>query len=161
MIWLYFLLLIIVAVLAYVLLAPIYIEVDSERNLCRVRVHQLMSMQLFVKESLFMELRITWWHRWFDLLAARNRKTKPKKNVERKAVIPYHKILAVLRTFKIRKCEVNIDSGDNYVNGIFFPWVRLLGWYSHRNITVNFLGENRLILEIENNAARILWAFLK
>lgn len=162
MTWPFYLLLILAAIVLYFLFAPVYIEIDSEHGLFRVRFHQLMSMRLFVKESLFMELRITWWHKSIDLLAARIRKIEPqKKSVTRKTTIPFQKIAEVLKTFKVRKCEVKIDSGDDYFNGLIFPWVLLLGFYFRKNIGMNFLGENKLVLEIKNNAARMLWAFLK
>lgn len=161
MTWLLVFVVVIVVVLIYLLFAPIYLEVDTERSLYLIRFHRLLSARLSVQESLFVELRITWWHKSFDLFAARVERKKPQpENRKGKKVVSFQKVWAVIKTFKVRRCEVNIDSGDDFFNGIFFPWMMLLGLHFRRNISMNFLGENKMVLEIKNNTARMLWAFL-
>lgn len=164
MLWLAILIAIFLLVVAYLLFAPLYVEVDSRRGLFRVRFHWLAGARVFLKDSLYVEINITWWHKTFDLLALQKGKRKEKGKVKGKVKekkISLEKIKAVIQTFKVKKLELNIDTGDNYLNGILFPWLLLAALRTRRNIEVNFTGENNIVFEIKNNVARMLWAFFK
>ena len=54
-----------------------------------------------------------------------------------------------------------MDTDNMQVNGIMYPICLLAQNISGRQIGINFVGENIIILKIENNIARIVWAFIK
>lgn len=165
MIWILSFLLFCVLLFCYLLLAPFYLEIDSTSNLLRIRFHQLVVAEIKTSDSsLIMELRVAWWKKKFDLLAENIRKEKTveiKKEMKKKSrKISFSKIKAVIKTFKINKCTVHIDTGSMQTNGILFPVFFWIGKWSRKDININFINENKIILQIENNLARMVRAFI-
>lgn len=165
MIWLA-LLIVVLSFLCYLLVAPFYLEINSDDGLCRIRFHRLASARLQVRNSsLIIDLKIAGWKKQIDLLAARKKKKKSaQKKIEgkkKKAGISFKKIWAVVRTFRINKCDLSFDFGDMPLNGILYPLFKWLSILTGKNISVNFWNENKIIVEVENNIARIIWAFIK
>ncbi|HYV90582.1 MAG TPA: hypothetical protein VE978_02320 [Chitinophagales bacterium] len=165
MIWL-ILLLIVVLVFVYLLVAPFYLEIDSVEGLCRIRFHFLASAKLRMSESsLILDLKIIGVEKQIDLLAPPKQKKKPvQKKIGRqkkRAGIPFRKVWAMLQSFRINKCDVNFDFGDMPLNGILYPLFQWISILTGKSIRINFGNETKIILEIENNFARIGWAFIK
>lgn len=163
MIWL-IVLLIVVLILAYLLVAPFYLEINSDDGLCRARFHRLASARLSVIDnSWILDLKIVGWHKQIDLFAQPTPQKKAVQRIsqEKKAGLPFRKVWAVIRTFRINKCDLSFDFGDMPVNGILYPVVKGVSMLTGKNISINFWNENRIILEIENNFARMIWAFIK
>lgn len=163
MIWIIILLLVLTA-LCYFLLAPFFLELDSRRSLCRFRFHRLASARLYISEdTLMLDLKITWWVKTIDLFAPRKKPkkkvTEKKKKKERK-MMPLKKIMAVIRSFRVNKCIVNMDTGNIPLNGILYPAFLWLGHKTGKEITINFRDKNEIIFETENNIARMLWAYI-
>lgn len=157
---------ILITALAYLFLAPLCIEINTSENLFRVRYHKLASAVLLISgDCILLDLRITWWKKQIDLLAPKKtavRVQKPKrvkKTVKRKCV-SFVTIRAVLRTFKIRRFFLTADTGNPAFNGAVFPVVYAAGLLTRKNISVNFCGRNELILNVQNNIARITRAFI-
>src|SRR4026209_2483756 len=113
MIWL-ILLLIVLFVFVYLLVAPFYLEIDSESALCRIRFHFLASAGLRVSDrSLILDLKIAGWKKRIDLLAPRKQKKKSVeqkvKKQKKKAPNPIKKFWAIIKSFRINKCELSFD----------------------------------------------------
>lgn len=155
---------VVVFLLLYLLFAPFFIEIDSEKNIFRVRFHQLASGSLLIHDnSIFIQLKIIAWRKQFDLLELPSEKKKQVDKVKKKSgrKISIHKIIRVIRTFEVRKLFVTLDTGNMQTNGILYPMVFALRTISKKNLSINFFGENKLVLQIRNNAARIIWAIIK
>lgn len=165
MIWFISFLLFCVLVFCYLLFAPFYLEIDSTNGLFRMRFHQLVVAEIKTRQSsLIMELRVAWWKKQFDLLTERVQKEKTveikKEKKKKRRKISFSKIKAVIKTFKINKCTVHIDTGCMQTNGILFPVFFWIGKWSRKDININFINENKIILQIENNLARMVRAFI-
>jgi hypothetical protein len=159
-------LLIVLFVFVYLLVAPFYLEIDSESALCRIRFHFLASAGLRVSDSsLILNLKIAGWKKRIDLLAPRKQKKKSVeekvKRQRKKTLIPFRKIWAVMKSFRINKCELSFDFGDMPLSGILYPLFQWLGILTGKSIKINFWNENKITLEIENNFARMIWAYIK
>jgi len=150
----------------YLLTAPFYLEIDTDADIFRIRFHRLASAALLITgDGIWIDLEVAWWQKRFDLLA-RKAKPKPtskppenKKPVKRKP-ISFATILAVLKTFKVKRFYLTADTGNPAFNGILYPAVYTVSILSGQNISVNFSGRNQLILEIKNNLARVSRAFI-
>jgi len=172
MIWLLLILIILITVLTYSLFAPFYLEIDSTKGLFRLRFHHLISARILLEySSLILEIKSPIWNKRIDLLAQNESKKKTisedkipekKKSKSRKKAykISFKKLKAMLRTFKINIFYVNLDFGDVFLNAKLFPIFLGLRLYTRKNLKVNFIGENEIKIEIENNMARIIWAFI-
>lgn len=159
------------AILCYILFAPFYLEIDSVHGFFRFRFHELASVDLrIVDYSLILHVKVTGWTKEIDLFKVKKNAKKridKKKKIDKKKgkkktwmkVTP-KKIIAVLKSFKINKCEILIDSGNVQLNGILYPIVYLVGFYSKKNISINFVDKNVIILEIENSVARMSRAYI-
>ncbi len=102
-----------------------------------------------------------------DLFAQNERKktTPPKKVLEKKKdgksfKIKFSKIKAMLRTFKVNTFFVNLDSNDVMFNAKLYLVFLGLRIYTGKELYINFIGKNEIKIEIENNVARIIWAFI-
>lgn len=164
MILLLVLLFIVFLIFIYFLFAPFYLEVNTADGLYRIRFHWLISISLKTNTaSPMLELRLMGQKKQIDLFSQKQTsKQKPiiAKQKKRKVKISLKKIAGMLKSFKINKCIIHIDSGDMQINGILYPLFYWISCYSKRDVRVNFLGENKMILEIENNLARMSWAYI-
>lgn len=117
-------------------------------------------------EQLFIELCILNWTKQFDLQASN--KSEPPVNRERrintkkttKAGIPWKRIWSVIMSFRLNACKIKIDTGNVQANALLFPIAYWIQVKSKKDISINFLGENIIILEIQNNLARMSWAYI-
>jgi hypothetical protein len=162
MIWLFAFIGCLVLLLAYLLFAPLVLEISTSKNLLRLSVHRLAKARLVLGEdALLIELKVPGWTRSFDLLAPRERKpekVKLKKKKNKRRSMPFRKIQAVLRSFRC-KGYATIDTGSMPANGLLYPVFLLL---QRRGIPVaiNFHDEQSIELEIRNSAARLVWAYV-
>jgi hypothetical protein len=154
---------IVTAILFYLLLAPIRIEINTRLNIYGARFHRLARVRFFsTPESMYMEWHVLGWHKSIDLLAISPQKAKRKENTESKksGTMSAHKFIAVLKTFKISACHIVLDTGDMALNGILYPWLLGMGRLVNGDVRINFNNENSILLEIENNLLRLFWAYL-
>ena len=165
MIWLWTLVLIVVLFFSYLLFAPFYLEINSNNGMCRVRFHRLASVGIVIKDnSLVIDVSIAGWKRQFDLVDMLTTKREKKKVIRTRKKKPIkisvEKIKAIVKSFKVSKCYVSVDSGNVQLNGMLFPVFYWLGRRAGKTIEINFLDKNIIILEINNNFARIIRAFI-
>lgn len=155
------LLCVVVLGLTYLFFAPFYIEIDSSRDLYRIRFHRLIALELKPNEDWKLLLTVVGWQKDLDLENTfEPRKTVPpaptqKKSKRKKAGFPFQKITALIRSFKVNKLYIRIDTGDMQLNGILYPVFAWLKWGRQHDVLINFTGENVVILEIKNNLARL------
>lgn len=165
MLWLLIFVLVILGVVCYLVFAPFYLEVNNNTGLYCIRFHRLAAARLVVSDgSLKIDLKIAWWRKQISLSATGRKKEKPrpvkKEKKQKRVSVSVGMIKAVIRSFKVNKCYLNIDTGDMPMNGILYPCFYALSKLTGKTFKINFLDKNEIILEIENNFARILRAFI-
>jgi hypothetical protein len=163
MMWLWISIIILTSILTYTLFAPFFLELNSETGLLRFRFHRLVSISLIIEnESIKVLLKIGIWKKVIGLenRIAKRRQTKKTRSKLKIGRIPFTKVKAVLKSFKMNKFLINIDTGDMALNGMLYPIFLFIRNYSNRNLGINFVGKNTLILEIENNLGRMIWAYV-
>lgn len=158
-----FIVLVVLTVFGYLFFAPFYIELNTIKSFYGMRFHKIASINLKLIDDTFkIEVTIFGFSRRFDLINSKRDSTKAidtgKNQIENK--IPYQKIKAVIKSFKVNKCDVSIDTGNMPLNGILYPLFYLMKVRSRKNIQINFNGETLIVLEIENSLARMSWAYL-
>ncbi|UPT68904.1 MAG: hypothetical protein M0D57_09890 [Sphingobacteriales bacterium JAD_PAG50586_3] len=115
------------------------------------------------------EVKIAWWHKEYDLITALKNiptdspeplaETTEKTTNER--TVPWRKVLAIIRSFKVEKFSWHLDTGDFALNGELYG---LFAWYRYtwgHDVTINFTGDNYLLLTVKNSAWRVLKTILK
>ncbi|MDR3693947.1 hypothetical protein [Mucilaginibacter sp.] len=152
-----------IAVIGYVLFAPFFLEINSFNNFYGIRFLYLASANLIlIDDRLKINIKAVGWHRLMDPFAkSKKAETKPvKQKKEKKSNFSLPLVKALLKTFKIKKCFLDIDTGDVQVNGILYPIAYWLGTCTAKPISINFLHHNEINLEIENNMARLIKAYI-
>ncbi|MDO3627853.1 hypothetical protein [Mucilaginibacter sp. BT774] len=166
MAWLFSFLLVISVVFSYLLFAPFYLEINSTDGLFAVRFHKAASVKLaFIDHSLKIDLKILGWKKQIDLLdeifKRKPKEKADKKSSKGKAWRPsLTTIKAVIKSFKLNKCYLNIDTGNMQLNGILYPCFYWLNKYTGKPIGINFEDKNEVVVEIQNNCAGIIRAFI-
>jgi hypothetical protein len=162
--------LICLSIFTSLLFVGLYIDIDSTKNIYRIRFSNLISAQLvFPRQTIHLEIRIVLWKRNYDLMRIgknKNKSSRDKADIEN-PVQKYsgEKVFRLMRaliiSFKIRKCTIMIDTGNMPLNGILFPWFYLFSRRINKTVMINFTGNNSVILQLENSLARMLWAYFK
>ena len=67
-------------------------------------------------------------------------------------------MVRILKSFRVRRFRVEIDTDDYVLNAYLFPVFHLL---SRGRLQINFNGRNDIQIEITNRIGRIAWAWLR
>lgn len=168
------LLAIVFTVLLYIFFAPFYIEVDSNQSLYRLRLASWAWVRIFFENNnFFAEIRVFWFKKAINLSATATKKqnkqpakieVKPirkKEKQKNRKKIPLSKIKSILKSFTVKKCRLQVDTGDVALNGILYPIFFLIGFYTRQQININFEERNEFELALKNSLAKMCLAYLK
>lgn len=171
MMWVLAILLIPLALVLYLLLAPIVLEVDTDADLYQVRYHKLASAQLTLDEfEPVVHIDVLKWHRSFPLIKKTEKvivteeaqKAPSTEEKTRQGSMRIGKVLLnMANSFKVRHWYVTFDTGDMVLNGQLYPWVYLAGRHLDKPTVINFWGQNLVQLSISNNLGRMGWVYFK
>lgn len=161
-----YLLLLLLFIACVLLFAPFYFEVNSLTGALQVRFWVLASIRVSMEQdTLLCKLRVL--GRRFQMDVLHQRKVKVEKKVRnRKATTRrpkrlFRRLLAIAKTFRVNQCVVSVDSGNMQTNALLYPAFYWLSRLSGLPLAINFSGDEVVVLEIENNIARMLWALIR
>ena len=148
----------------YLLFAPLVLFMDTKDNTYFVKLKGLAKVSIVpdTKDVLRIKLQMAFMN--FDFYPLRkNHRTKKekvgKKKKAKKSRIGVKKVLALLKSFKLKRLYLNMDTGDFTMNAkiypIFYFLDRRLG-----TININFQGENRMVLKAINRPINIIRVFI-
>ena len=153
--------------MAWILLAPMRLEIDTRSGLFRVRWVGFGAAQWLPEERLDCVYVETWFFRkrlfLGDLQTRPGRVKKRQKNPRKtKRSIRLATILKIFRnlrrSFRVRQCRVDWDTGDYLWNAWLFPVTRQ---WSRGNVAINFSGRREIVLVVENSAGAVLMAITR
>lgn len=149
----------------YLLLAPIVLFIDTATNQYYVRLKGLAKLNIEPdeKELLRIKLKIFFLSFYFYPLkkigSSKSKKTvKPTSRKSGKR-IGFGKSMRVLRSFKVKRLLLNIDTGDCIWNAKLYPIFALLN-YNIGEFSINFEGRNQLALQLQNRPINIIRSFI-
>ncbi len=153
---------IILSLMLYVLFAPIDLKINSKANIFKIDFFKFFSGQLKESdETLFFQLNFFKWKKKIDLLktnlSSQIKSTKIKKS--NSTIFKPTRVWQLLKSFKILRLYLTLDTGNMQRNGILYPLVFWLARKSNRSIHINFLNQNEFILHVQNNVYRMLRAY--
>lgn len=171
MMWVLAILFVLLALLLYVLLAPIILEVDSDADLYQLRYHKLASAKLSLDElEPIVHIDVLKWHRSFPLVKKTEKAIEhgekaqklSKEDKTRKRSTRIGKLLLKMAgSFKVRYWYVTFDTGDMVLNGQLYPLVYLAGRQLDKPTVINFWGQNLIQVSISNSLAHMGWVYFK
>lgn len=68
-------------------------------------------------------------------------------------------IIRLLRSFRVKRLRVNVDTGDCITNSKLYPVFSLMNFWGG-NYGVNFQGRNEIVLHLQNRPIRLLRSFI-
>lgn len=156
--------------LVYLLTAPIWLEIDTVKQHFRIRFHRLLIISLILNgETLQPEVSFLGIKRKLradsngEKTGLQKPQPAPKQAVDpfRLNRLPVKKLMAVLRSFRVKELVLHFDTGNHPLNGLLYPLSEWLRGRTKHDIRISFTGERKLILRVRNNLLRILWAYVR
>ncbi len=153
----------IIGALLWLLLAPLVLTIDSSQHLYQFKLGRLVRVKLETDDNhILIRCTIGFWQRKWDLLQffttpkkqAVDKDTAKKRRTKRQP-FSFKRLLQLLKSFRIKTCRINIDTGDYCVNGLLYPvtvWTHRSGNY----LRINFEGKTEINLVITNRLYRII-----
>ncbi len=144
------------------LLIPIVAVIDTATNQYYVQLKGLAkaSIEEHKKELLRIKLKVLFLNFYFYPLT---KNSDGKKQIEKRRTksrkIGVQTGLRVLRSFKIKRLYLDVDTGDPITNAKLFPLFAYIN-YKIGNFNINFEGKNQMTLYIQNRPIRIIKSFI-
>lgn len=155
-----------ILVVIYLLLMPIILFIDTQTNEYYIQLRGLAkaSIQADKKEVLKVKMKVLFLNFKFYPLKRKKTDTKTKKikkyNTKNSSKsVKFRKFIRLLKTFKIKRLFINIDTGDCISNAKLFPLFAFLN-QTKGSFKVNFEGRNRMVLHMQNRPINIVKSFI-
>ena len=145
----------------YLLLTPITLFIDTESHQYYIQLRGLAKASIMQhdKEILIVKLKVLFLKFYvypLNYLGLDKRNKHKINNIKKKRMlIKIKRILNILKTFRVKRFFVNIDTGNSYLNARLYPLFALLN-YNRGNFHVNFEGQNQLVLLVKNRPIHII-----
>ena len=148
------------ALAAVFLSLPVVVEVNSERGVYLAGVRNFCYFQVLPGEwrGVF---RIAWWKREISWDWLGKRRVRPAK--KRRKIGPVtagRKAWRLLKSFRVRRFRLNIDTDDYILNAYLFPLFVFLNG-ENRRLAVNYQGLTVVDILVTNRVWKILWALIR
>jgi hypothetical protein len=147
----------------YLLWAPITLYIDTSANQYFVRLQGIMKASIEGDPSKVIRIRLQILFLNFNFYPLMKRfGSKKKETAEKKKHrkrIAMKRIICVVRTIKVKKFLLEMDTGDCIQNAKLFPLFTLLN-RTRGDFTINFENRNRLALVFQNRPIHILKSFI-
>ncbi|HEY6063946.1 MAG TPA: hypothetical protein VIV35_10080 [Chitinophagaceae bacterium] len=166
MIWLTGIVVLLIFILCWLLVSPLVIEIDTRVPHAGLRWVSIGNARIWYENEWWLSMQILFFRKTFRLAEMKSKPKKIKNGKEKKKPGKRMKVSRVLRklwrvvkTFRVTKWQLAVDSGDYTRNAQFYPLNFLPHTFKHMDI--NFRDENYLLLTIRNRPWKILFAFLR
>lgn len=153
-------------ILCWPFLAPLELLIDTRTPHASLRWISIGQVNIIYKEhKWWLRLNVFFVHKQWDLerliLTKRKKKkpAKPRKKTKVHKARRLRKILNVVKTFRVTKWQLAIDTGDVTKNAWLYPLN--FSPYTRQHLYINFLDENYLVMIIRNAPWKMAYAFLK
>ncbi len=152
------------------LLNPFILHLDTRRDIYSLRWWGMASARVTGSDlGPVLRIWVLGWRKQFFLLhllrpSRQAEKKKPEKKKKKSAWkrprwLTLRLGLRLLRTFRVKKFQLTLDTGDFARNAYWWPVFYTL---SHRkgDLSINFQGNNELVLVMSNRLWNVAWVFL-
>ena len=150
----------------YLLFIPIVFFIDTATDQYYIQIKGLAkaSVEKHLEELIRIKLKIVLFNFYFYPFSKKSslkaKKLIKKSSVKKRKRIGIRKILRMLRSFKVKRFLIDIDTGDCMTNAKLYPVYGLLN-YGMGSFNVNYEGRNQMALYMENRPIYIIKSFFK
>ena len=149
-------------IILYVLFAPLLIEIDSLNAIYQFRMVPIFRLW-WVPGEFFgqTEMSIFGIHKKLTFSNLKEKANQLKIKSTKQLNFSFQQFFAILNSFKVQQCVVDIDTGNMPLNGKLFPVMFLLSRLTGKTFRINFTGKNEIVFAVKNNIYSILKAYIK
>ena len=150
------------------LFMPLNLVLDTRTHEYSVQAAGLAKMRIEGDEKAIIRLRLQALFRsfyfypldWIDRpKRIQEKREKKKKKKKQTTNLSPRTTLRVLKSFKVKRFWVHLDTGDCIANAKIYPAFALLNFLG-ANVGVNFHGRNELVLHLQNKPIWLLRSFI-
>ena len=149
----------------YLLFVPLDIVINVAKNQYFVRIWGLAKVALEGHETEFLRLKLNTLFTRFYFYPLRKKKKEQKKKIDKKSgkrrniQSNLKSGLQVLKSFKVKKLLVDIDTGDCIENAKLYPAFAFLNHHVG-TFQVNFDGRVNMVLHLQSRPVNIIKSFI-
>ncbi len=165
--WLLALALILLCIV-YLLFVPVILYIDTQNNTYFVRLKGLVRASVLADKEELVKVHFRMGPINFNFYPLRKKSKTKKKKKEIKKVetkpskrfpLSYSKVKRLLKSFKLKKFYLDLDTGDFTLNAKLYPVFAFLNHY-YGGFHINFQGNNRVVLCLQNRPINIIKVFI-
>ena len=160
-------------ILVWILVSSVVLTIDTKNQDYSIRLFGLLKAGIEGHEqAVKLYFNAPFYHKSMDLETMvlkqiSQKRKRPPKPVSKKPAKrsrfnrkTLHRFWRILRSFRIKKCYLNIDTSDVVLNGQLYPIAQLIRSRGH-SVHINFLGQRDVVFVVQNSLARMILAFIK
>ncbi len=151
-------------VLGWLLMAPIVLKIDTQEELCYLKWKGIAGVRLLVlADELVLKIQVFFWKKNIYPLSyspnTSNTKQAAQPKKKKKPRMPWRKGKKLLQSFTVQTFQLDLDTDDFVQNSYLFPIFYFLS-SERRQLRINYSGQMRLKLEVQNRLYHLLKAWL-
>ena len=157
-------------VIVAILMIPLSLRIDTERGIYQFNAGGVFLCRILgIPGDILLQFRLmgfTWSKSLMQALLTpraekkEQKKEKPKGKKRRGMKMSLRKIRAILRSFRIKQFDLDLDTDNYRLNAYLFPIFFFLNG-RRGNWSVNYNGNVRFKLHVVNRPVRVLYALLR
>ena len=153
----------IILILIALLFTPIVVCLDTDKKLYYIQLKGLFIIYLEANKTEILRIKVHTLFRNFYFYPLQEKEHQKKKikwiKSKRNWNIPLTAVIRLLKSFKLKRFSLDIDTSDCITNAKLYPLFALLN-YKYGGFNINFDGRTKLLLYLENRPIRILASFI-
>ncbi|MCW5517982.1 hypothetical protein [Muriicola sp. Z0-33] len=149
----------------YILFVPIELFIDTRGNNYYLQLKGLAKVQIEGHQDEVLRIKLMAFFMRFYFYPLRKWNTTKKKGQKKEIAkkkrkyLDLKKGLRLLRSFKVKRLLIEMDTGDCISNAKLYPVFAFLD-YHVGEFYINFEGRNRLAIHLQNRPIRIIKSFI-
>ena len=151
--------------LLLLLFIPVTACIDSVSNQYYIRIHGLVKASFEEDKAEIFRVRLEVFFFNFYVYPLRRKKRKKRHSENKKKVskskkrMHFKTALRLIKSFRIRRFYLDIDTGNCILNAKLYPVFALVK-YNGANCNINFQGRNQLVVVLRNRPLDIIKSFI-
>ena len=120
----------------YLLFSTIVIDIDTNMAYYSIRFGKLLQLLLLTAPPInTVELKIAFWRKrlkirtnYFEKISTKYQSTNQskRKTFTTQPNFTLNKVIGIVKSFKLTRCNIILDTGNMPLNGFLFPWFVIL-----------------------------------
>ncbi len=146
-------------VLTYLFLAPIILYIDTQNDKYFIQQQGIIKASVLGDKKEVFKIKLNILFLNFNVYPLRSKNDNSKSKRKRNMPFSFSTGLRLLKSFKVKKFRIDIDTGDCIANAKLYPVFAFLN-YKIGDFNINFEDRNQLVLHIEIRPIHIIKSFI-